>query len=100
MASQKLSELNLVTTTDDQSLFYLADATTDEGGNVTGYTSKIGDIEEMTQNALHILSEDNLETFKQNALEHAKQFDIEKILPMYEEFYREVSEAVLSAAQQ
>ncbi|RKQ51062.1 N-acetyl-alpha-D-glucosaminyl L-malate synthase BshA [Roseivirga pacifica] len=67
---------------------------------VTGYTSKIGDIEEMTQNALHILSEDNLETFKQNALEHAKQFDIEKILPMYEEFYREVSEAVLSAAQQ
>ncbi|WP_268123119.1 N-acetyl-alpha-D-glucosaminyl L-malate synthase BshA [Roseivirga pacifica] len=68
--------------------------------SVTGYTSKIGDIEEMTQNALHILSEDNLETFKQNALEHAKQFDIEKILPMYEEFYREVSEAVLSAAQQ
>ncbi|WP_422007439.1 N-acetyl-alpha-D-glucosaminyl L-malate synthase BshA [Roseivirga pacifica] len=67
---------------------------------VTGYTSKIGDIEEMTQNALHILSEDNLENFKQNALEHAKQFDIEKILPMYEEFYREVSEAVLSAAQQ
>lgn len=65
----------------------------------TGFTSKIGDIEEMTKNALHILSEDNLETFKNNALERAKLFDIEKILPVYEEFYRETSEAVLAAAK-
>lgn len=65
----------------------------------TGFTSKIGDIEDMTKNALHILSEDNLETFKNNALERAKLFDIEKILPVYEEFYRETSEAVLAAAK-
>lgn len=65
---------------------------------VTGFTSKIGNVEEMTKNALHILSEENLETFKKNALERAKEFDIVKILPIYEEFYQQVSSEVLAAA--
>lgn len=65
---------------------------------VTGFTSKIGNVEEMTKNALHILSEENLETFKKNALERAKEFDIVKILPVYEEFYQQVSSEVLAAA--
>jgi len=62
---------------------------------VTGFTSNVGDIESMTKNALHILSDDNLATFKANALARAKEFDIEKILPMYENFYNEVAATVL-----
>jgi len=58
---------------------------------VTGFTSKIGDVEEMTKNALHILSEENLETFKHNALVQAKKFDIDVILPQYEKYYEEVA---------
>ena len=63
---------------------------------VTGFTSNIGDIEEMTKNALHILSEDNLEGFKARALERAKEFDIHNVMPIYESFYAEVSQSVLA----
>ncbi len=66
---------------------------------VTGFNSKIGDIADMTKNALHILSDDNLATFKANALKQAKEFDIVKILPIYEQFYEEVAQEVLTAAQ-
>lgn len=63
---------------------------------VTGFTSNVGDIEEMTRNALHILSNDNLATFKANALARAKEFDITKILPLYEAYYEEVVASVAS----
>lgn len=63
---------------------------------VTGFTNDIGDIEGMTKHALHVLSDDNLATFKANALARAKEFDIAKILPVYEEFYNEVAAAVLN----
>lgn len=65
---------------------------------VTGFTSNIGDIEEMTKNALHILSEEHLETFKKNALEQAKKFDIDVVLPMYEKFYAEVAATMLATS--
>lgn len=65
---------------------------------VTGYTSKIGDVEDMTAKALHILSEENLDTFKKNALERAKEFDIEKVLPVYEDYYTQILESVLAAS--
>ena len=65
---------------------------------VTGYTSKIGDVEDMTTKALHILSEENLDTFKKNALERAKEFDIEKVLPVYEDYYTQILESVLAAS--
>lgn len=64
---------------------------------VTGYTADIGDIEDMTKKSLHILSEENLDTFKHNALERAKEFDIEKVLPVYEAHYNQVLESVLTA---
>lgn len=64
---------------------------------VTGYTADIGDVEDMTKKALHILSEENLDTFKHNALERAKEFDIEKVLPVYEAHYNQVLESVLTA---
>jgi N-acetyl-alpha-D-glucosaminyl L-malate synthase BshA len=56
---------------------------------ISGYLSNVGDIEEMSANALKILSDDvTLQQFKVNALETAKQFDIKNILPMYEELYQ------------
>ncbi|WP_420385019.1 N-acetyl-alpha-D-glucosaminyl L-malate synthase BshA [Roseivirga sp.] len=63
---------------------------------VTGFTSNIGDVEDMTSKALHILSEEHLDTFKKNALERAKEFDIEKVLPVYESYYNQVLESVLA----
>jgi hypothetical protein len=42
----------------------------------------------MAENALKILKDSaTLNKFKENALSVAKQFDIEKILPLYEELY-------------
>ena len=57
---------------------------------VTGFSSNVGDVEDMTRNALTILDKDNLPTFKMNALNRAKEFDINRILPIYEAFYDEV----------
>ncbi|MFP4096322.1 MAG: N-acetyl-alpha-D-glucosaminyl L-malate synthase BshA [Cyclobacteriaceae bacterium] len=57
----------------------------------TGYVLPVGDVAGMTDRAIHILSsEERLQTFKQNALERAKEFEVSKILPMYEAHYQEV----------
>jgi N-acetyl-alpha-D-glucosaminyl L-malate synthase BshA len=54
----------------------------------SGYLSNVGNVEEMAENALKILSDDvTLNQFKNNALEIAKKFDINNILPLYEELY-------------
>lgn len=65
---------------------------------VTGFTSNVGDIDEMTKNALHVLSEEHLETFKKNALAQAKTFDIDEILPIYENYYSEVAASMLATS--
>ncbi|MEI7510074.1 MAG: N-acetyl-alpha-D-glucosaminyl L-malate synthase BshA, partial [Flavobacterium sp.] len=55
---------------------------------ISGYLSNVGNIDEMAANAIKILSNnDNLNTFKKNALSVAKQFDIKTILPLYESLY-------------
>ena len=55
----------------------------------SGYLSDVGNVDEMAANALKILSNnETLNTFKQNALAVAKQFDIKNILPLYEELYK------------
>jgi glycosyltransferase involved in cell wall biosynthesis len=59
---------------------------------VTGFLSEIGDVEDMTKNALYILDKENLPKFKKNALERAKEFDITRILPYYESYYTKVIE--------
>ncbi|AIN73991.1 N-acetyl-alpha-D-glucosaminyl L-malate synthase BshA [Flavobacterium psychrophilum] len=57
---------------------------------VSGYLSNIGAVNEMAENALKIISdEDNLNLFKKKALEVAKQFSVEKIVPLYENLYLE-----------
>ena len=53
----------------------------------TGFLSNPGDIESMTKNALYILDPKNLPYFKENALLRAKDFDVSKILPLYEAYY-------------
>lgn len=56
----------------------------------SGYLSDVGNIDEMAENALKILSNNStLATFKENALTVAKQFDIKNILPLYEELYHQ-----------
>ncbi|MFL9829305.1 N-acetyl-alpha-D-glucosaminyl L-malate synthase BshA [Flavobacterium sp. ST-87] len=55
---------------------------------VSGYLSKVGNIDEMAQNALKILKDDALlAQFKENALSVAKKFDIKHILPLYIDIY-------------
>ncbi len=57
---------------------------------VSGYLSEVGEVDEMAENAIKILSNNLiLKTFKENALSVAKQFDIKNILPLYETLYIE-----------
>ena len=57
---------------------------------VSGFLSNVGDIEDMTKNALTILKDDNvLATFKTNAKKIADGFDIHEIVPVYEDIYRQ-----------
>jgi len=54
----------------------------------SGYLSNVGDVEDMAKNMIHLLHPDNLPTFKINAKERSNEFSLEKILPLYEEIYR------------
>ncbi len=54
----------------------------------TGFMSNVGDIEAMSRQALSILKDDaTLQQFKERAARHAKQFDINHIIPIYEKLY-------------
>lgn len=54
----------------------------------SGFLSDVGDIEDMAKNAIHILQDDTtLAQFKQQAHTQAKNFSIEKIIPLYEDLY-------------
>ncbi len=60
---------------------------------VTGFLKDIGDIQGMADKAIYILEDEKrLATFKENALARAKEFDLTKILPQYENYYIEVIE--------
>ena len=57
----------------------------------SGYLSNVGDVDDMAKNAILILKDNStLNTFKNNAYEQAKKFDIAKVLPFYEELYNKV----------
>ncbi|HLY71867.1 MAG TPA: glycosyltransferase, partial [Puia sp.] len=68
---------------------------TDVGGlpeinvdGITGFLSHVGDIENMSRNAITILESDaTLQKFKASAAVHAKLFDIHRIVPQYEALY-------------
>ncbi|MDP3312663.1 N-acetyl-alpha-D-glucosaminyl L-malate synthase BshA [Lutibacter sp.] len=58
---------------------------------VTGFLSDVGNIDEMAQNSLFILEdEERLQNFKTNALNQAKNFSLQNILPSYKNVYRNV----------
>jgi len=57
---------------------------------ITGFLSNVGDVDDMVKNALYILQDENLPTFKANALARAKEFDIIHIVPMYERHYEKI----------
>jgi N-acetyl-alpha-D-glucosaminyl L-malate synthase BshA len=57
---------------------------------VSGFLSNVGDVNDMTKNALHILSNNNrLNTFKINARKQSLNFDLHKIVPQYEVIYED-----------
>lgn len=59
---------------------------------VTGYVSEIGDVKDMAANAIKMLSDPTLhDQMKANALARAKEFDIVKILPLYERYYERIT---------
>ena len=58
---------------------------------ISGFLSTVGDVEDMANNTLKILENDEtLEKFRAGAYEQAKKFDIQTILPLYENLYNSV----------
>lgn len=58
---------------------------------VTGMMSNVGDVDDMARNTLFLLrDEEKLAKFKVKALDRAKEFDIQRILPLYEQVYNSV----------
>ena len=56
----------------------------------TGYVCNFNDIDSMTNKAISILNDKkNLELFKENAFNKARDYDINKIVPLYEKTYSE-----------
>lgn len=54
----------------------------------SGYLSNVGDVEDMSQHAIHLLSDDKLlQRFRRQALEQAHRFSLREVLPMYEDLY-------------
>lgn len=59
----------------------------------TGFLSNVGDVDEMSANAIRLLTDEDMHaTFRKNARAHAEQFDISRIVPMYEQLYERVVE--------
>ena len=58
---------------------------------ITGFTSPVGDVEAMSNNAIRLLTnEEQLQQFKANALARAQEFDIHNVIEQYENYYEEV----------
>lgn len=57
----------------------------------TGFLSNLGNVEEMAENAINLLkNKELLIEFKENSQLQAREFSIDKILPLYKEVYRSV----------
>jgi len=57
----------------------------------TGFLSDVGDVDDMARHAIALLSDDEkLNAFKEQANKQAQKFDINLILPVYEDYYRQV----------
>ena len=57
----------------------------------TGHLSDVGDVNKMAKDAIALLNDvEKLNIFKNNALAHAKIFDLPNILPQYEAVYQDL----------
>jgi N-acetyl-alpha-D-glucosaminyl L-malate synthase BshA len=57
----------------------------------TGFLSTVRDVKDMSENALYLAKNpDVLKQFKQNAKERSKDFEIDKILPLYKAVYQKI----------
>ena len=57
---------------------------------VSGFLSDVGDVADMTKNALYILSDEKrLQMFKDQARKEALKFDLHAIVPQYEAIYED-----------
>jgi len=64
---------------------------------VTGYMCDVGDVDGMAARSIELLEDEiSLNTFRKNAFLQAKRFDINEILPQYEQYYTEILEKVHS----
>jgi N-acetyl-alpha-D-glucosaminyl L-malate synthase BshA len=58
---------------------------------VTGFMDQVGDVESMATHAIFILEDDKkLAAFKEGALNRAKEFELSLIVPIYEQYYKDV----------
>lgn len=63
----------------------------------TGFLSKVGDVDDMAMHAIGLLSDpEKLSVFRKNAMEQARNFDIQVIMPRYERFYTRVIESMMA----
>lgn len=63
----------------------------------SGFLSNVGDVEEMAENGIKILKDDKtLAQFKKQAIELARVFDTKKIVPEYENLYKEALNIILN----
>jgi N-acetyl-alpha-D-glucosaminyl L-malate synthase BshA len=59
---------------------------------VTGFLADVGDVAAMAEHSMYILENDErLQAFKEQALAQARNFSIDKIVPMYEKLYEQVA---------
>ncbi len=61
----------------------------------TGFTSNVGDVQEMARNGIKLLTDDALHAkMSKAAYSRAEEFDIEKITPLYESLYERALEGI------
>ncbi len=59
--------------------------------NITGYLSDVGDVLKMSNDIISLLNNlDLLDSFKDNAVNHAMKYDLSKILPKYQNIYNKL----------
>mgnify|MGYP000418357827 CR=1 FL=1 len=62
----------------------------------TGYTCDVGDVDAMASKTIEIIEDEAThQKFRDAAFKHAKTFDIANILPVYEEYYKEIIQKVM-----
>jgi len=60
----------------------------------TGYTSTVGDVNKMANDARNLLNNQELYSkFSEHAIKEAKTYDILKVLPLYEQVYKQALES-------